>query len=298
MDSTQQQQALDDLANATKLLAEATALIQASDPPPPPPPPVVRTGLQKVQDWLGEKTVGVYIGVESHNWSQAQFSQAANTLKSWGADYALVKCGEGGMPVWYGGLDGVAAVRKAFADQGLGCAPYWYCLPNGGQAQIDACVTIAKLAGGIVLDCEDEFAGQDVALAALLNGICDVAPDACIIVTGYGSPITRFGPHGWPYHTLATSKIAAYQPQLYFGVWDVYHRAGAHAAIDWGMAQCAQAYGANMVFQPAINIQGVGLDAFQPAADYLKNWKASLCLWELTQGTAAILKALKTGISS
>lgn len=286
------------LQDVTAKLQDITAQVTPPPPPPPPPPspppPTEDPRLVALQAQIGADKVGVYTGIETFNDAPAAFAEIASTLQAYGADFALVKMGEGSA-TWHNG--DFASIRQAFFAHGLGCAPYWYCLPQGGQAQIDACIHLAQQFKLLILDCEDEYAGHDAELADLLNALAVAAPSALIIVSGYGDPITRFGPHGWPFHTVATAAKAVYQPQAYFGVWDVYNQHGVDAALQWCDNECAAAFGQAIVLQPAINVQGVkSLADFEAAGRYWKSFKASVVLWEYQQVTAQIVAAVKKGL--
>jgi hypothetical protein len=266
-------------------------------PPPSPAPTPVKPGLGRVQNWLGEKTVGVYFGTYTSEWRAPQFLQAAQTLKAWGADYGVVKFGidnEQSLE-WY---DGTAAdIRNAFISQGLGMSPYLYILPSQVQRGIEVGVKLAKLCEGIILDLEDEWAGHDSEIDALVRGIRSQCPDACIIVSGYGDPIYKFGAGQWPFHVVSQADIVdAYQPQWYFGVWDLYKTKGYLGAINWGSEQCASAFGESIVIQPAIQIQGVDPNDFEGCCQYLSRWHASVAIWEYEKCTASIIQACKKGM--
>lgn len=287
------QAALDLLQQTQGKIADIIA--QLTPAPPPPPPPAIDPRLAKLQAQIGAAKVGVYTGVYTANYSWAQFEGIAVDLKNKGADFALVKMGEGGQ-VWHGG--GFAGIRAQFVKHGLGCAAYWYCLPGGGQAQIDHCATLAQQVGMITLDVEDEYKGQGAALQALLDGVCNAAPDAVVIVTGYGDPIFAFG-NTFPHAVIRNSKITAYQPQAYFGVWSRYLRDGVHAALQWCDDECGLAYGQSIVLQPAINVQGVrSLLDFQEAGHFWRPFQASVVIWEYQQVTADIIAAVKRGLQA
>lgn len=268
----------------------------AAQPPPPPPPPPVDPRLVALQKQFGSDKVGVYTGVWTVNDSAAQFGDIATHLMSIGADFALVKMGQGAS-VWHG--DDFAAIRSAFLQRKLGCAPYWYCTPDGGQVQTDYCAKLAKDFGVLVLDIEDEYAHQDIAMQQLLNGVTNAAPDAVVIVSGYGNPSSHFGVGGWPDHTFATAKVTAYQGQFYFGVWTRYLQGSVAAALQWGVDDCFQAFGKGIILQPAINVQGVkSLADFTAAGAFWKPFKASVVIWEYQQVTADIIAAVKKGLQA
>jgi len=300
--------------DTTKLVDAQNAIQQVIDylntpvpvpipPPVPVPPPVVTPqpvpqpparGLPAIQAWLGTNTLGVYVGIESVSWRAPDFAPVAENLANMNVDYALVKFGERG-PEWYDGT--LADIKNEFFKRGVGMAPYLYCLPSNVADSIAIANHMCQVCGGVVLDCEDEWQGHDAELATLLNTIRANNPNACIILSGYGDPHFRFGDN-YPHHTIATSGIDGYQPQLYFGVWDVYKQSGWQAAIDWGMTDCGSVLGQNMVMQPAITCEGVDLAHFAPCATYLKRWHASMVLWEYQLVTPEIVAECKKGLAS
>lgn len=277
-----------------------------SSPPSPtaPAPAPIPIGLARVNRWIGTNKLGVYISpfqktniagkaVRSADWRATQFGAVARTLRLWGVDFMAVKFGEYGNE-WY---DGTApAIRQALFNVGMGMTPYYFNRPQTWQKDAAICIKLANLCGGIILDCEEQFKGQATALHNLVQTVRNGAPNACIIVTGYGAPVTAFGAGGWPFSAIKMAD--AYQPQTYMSVWSVYKRSGARAAIDWGMGQVAAEFqrgglGLDFCIQPCIDA-GINLDDLHLAAAYTKKWKASLMIWEaqgLTQQKTAMLKA-------
>lgn len=295
----------------TALQAAKDALLTYTPPPPPPvvvaapapPPPIITPppptplpprGIARVQAWLGSKTVGVYCGIEFVNDRAAQYdAQVAQPLAAMGADYAIVKCADGATE-WYDGT--VAAIRSVFFKRGIGFAPYMWCVPGNQNATIRIAIHLAQVCGGVIFDMEDAWAGQDVEMAAILNAVRAAVPTACLIVTGYGDPLTKFGPTGFPFHTIATSKIDAYQPQWYIGVWDVYTQSGYEAAIDWGDKQCGAAFGPNFPLQPAIGLTKLRSADIAPLAAYVARWGTSVAVWEFEAATREIVQTLKAAV--
>ena len=279
---------------------------QTTGPPSPPPTPAptgpVAPGLARVQQWLGAKTVGLYFGVETANWRVEQFGAVAAQLQSWGVDYAMVKLGGDVGIEWYDGQ--LPAIRQAFLQHGVGMAPFIYCNPGAVGGDIQIATHCANVCGGVVFDIEDGWGGKDGQLAALLSTTRQNCPDACLILTGYGDPRYHFGVFGFPHSTLRDALhnhvLDAYQPQWYFGVWDIHKQHGAIAAIDWGDQDVASIYGNDCVIQPAINCEGVALADFGAAAQYLKNWHAGVTIWEYQQVAAnpGIISECKKGLQS
>lgn len=304
-----QQQLATELTNIRDQLNTIISDAEAAPPPPPPPPVVVppppppspppvasppSRGLAAIQGWLGDKTVGIYIGIESQEWTPSQFDQAAANIKSWGGDYGIVKIGEGAGQ-WYNG--DIATLQQIFFRHGLGFAPYHYCLPGDSAANANIAAHAAKQCGGVILDIEDEFKGFDQDLATIFSGLRAQCPNEVIIMSGYGDPHYALG-DAYPHHTIATAPIDGYQPQWYIGVWDLYKSKGYLGAFSWGDRDIASVYGENVVLQPAISIQGIDPNDFEGMAAFLKNWHASLAIWEYQQCNAAIVGACKKGISS
>ena len=300
-----QQQALQSLTSQSQTLQTSISAILESlktlaTPPPTTLPANQNPSLARVQTWLGDKTVGVYFGTDTVTWRAPQFVGPAQEIKSWGADYGIVKFGADIGVEWYDGT--VADIRKSFTDTGLGMAPYLYVNPGQVTNAAQIALHLCSVCEGVILDIEDGWGGYDSQLRYLLDTLHRGAPDACVILTGYGDPLYRFGQQGFPHGVvkaaLAQGVLHAYQPQWYFGVWDVYKNSGWQAAIDWGDADVASAYGADAILQPAISIEGVHPSDFQPVAQYLKNWHAGIALWYKDQGTADIVHQLKAGLSS
>lgn len=256
--------------------------------------------LARVWQWLGRNKLGVYCGVYTSSWRAAQFKEYAQRFRNMGADFLCVKFGEWGVE-WYDGT--VADIRAACFSAGMGMAPYYFCRPQTWQRDAAICIHLAQVCGGVILDCEEQFTYAGAALHNLVQTIRNAVPGACIIVSGYGDPVTAFsngrGQGMWPFTSIMAAD--AYQPQLYFAVWSKYRQAGWQAALEWGLNQCGQEFtraGLGLMFpiQPAI-MTGINQDDYQPSAAFLKQWKASLVLWEARQVTPAIVAACKAGLN-
>ncbi len=78
----------------------------------------------------------LFTGVETEQWTTAQFVQAALWTKNAGLDSLIVKAAEGTLP-WHGGLAGFTAIRNAILQVGVGCLPYIYAYGDtfGGLTQ-------------------------------------------------------------------------------------------------------------------------------------------------------------------
>jgi len=76
-----------------------------------------------------------------------------------------------------------------------------------------------------------------------------------IVVTGYGDPITRFGPAGTGFPNAEMAAwIDAYSPQWYIGVYRRYHQSGVKAALDWGKDEVNQALPAGFPICPSVDV--------------------------------------------
>ena len=263
--------------------------------PPPPPVPAPLTGLQRMQRWVGAQAVGVYLGIETVDWSMNDFANRANQFRDMGVDVAYVKVGEYGTE-WYNG--NFAAIRQIFLDRGVGCAPYLFCRPETWRGDLAIAVKMARLTGGVVLDCEEQFVNQGASLYNIVNGTRRSAPDACIIVSGYGDPLYAFGPK-WPFDAIRDAD--AYQPQWYFGVWDAYKQHGYLGAIAWGDGQCADEFrrcglGDMFAIQPAVNVEGMDQADYQGIAETLRRFTAGIVIWEAQQINANIIQQCRHGM--
>jgi len=254
--------------------------------------------LARVQAQIKPNAVGVYFGIETAPWRADTF--VSDTLAHFGShlpDYVIVKCGEWGIE-WYDGT--FPAIRAGFLARGVGCAPYIFARPQTTSADQQLAAKLAREAGIVILDCEEQWANDLGALPAFVAGVRHGAGDApVIIVSGYGDPKTAVP--GWDFRCLVAAD--AYQPQWYFGVWDIYRTSGWQAAIDWGDGQVAQQMvaanlGADYPVQPALGLQGVNFADIEPASHYLANWKAGLSIWEFQICSPSALDAARTGLGS
>lgn len=114
--------------------------------------------------------VVLWTGVETVNWSLAQFSQASAFAHSLGIDTLCVKCQDGGT-VWYASQGGLAAVQHAVESQGCGFLPYAYLYGDKFgdlSGEIAGLKTLMALNGVVQADMEAEWDGQ-VGWAQTLN---------------------------------------------------------------------------------------------------------------------------------
>ncbi len=253
--------------------------------------------LARLQQWTGINTLQTYLGIETVTWNIADFQAAALQAKQKNIDVVYVKCGEWGIE-WYD--QQFAQIRQRFLDAGVGCVPYWFCRPQALAADMAACIRLATIAGGICLDCEEQWIGYGALLRQLVSGIRAALPDTVIIISGYGDPLTALGTN-WDFSAIADAD--AYQPQWYLGYWDVYHQSGWMTAIDWGDQQCATAFetsglGADFPINPAINLQGVALTDFWAIAQYLKHWRCGITLWEWQALSPRIAQIIRTALGA
>lgn len=289
--------AINNLMTAEELLKAQPPAPRPPAPPSPKPPPVKLVRLQK---WLGTNRLGVYFGIETNNWRAPDFHAAALKLRSWGVDYAAVKFGEWGIE-WY---DRTAPdIMAAFHAAGMGLVPFYFCRPQTWQADADICQHLANMAGGVKLDCEEQFINHGTELAGIVNTVRAKAPGACILVSGYGDPLTAFsdgrGGTAWSFDAIANAD--AYEPQTYLTYWDIYHRSGWAAGCDWSMQQCAKAFvqrglGLSYPIAPCISTP-LNAGDYTPVARYFRKWNAGLCLWEYQTVTKEIVAACKAGLA-
>lgn len=252
--------------------------------------------LARVQAWLGADKVGVYSGVYTAGWSLDQFAALANNYRVMGVDFAVVKLGEWGN-FWHGG--DVARIRQQFYNAGVGFAPYFFCRPQTWRADAQNAIAAARICGGVVLDCEEQFIGFANALANLVNTVRAAVPNACIIVSGYGDPAYALGGK-WP--MWAVRNADAYQPQTYFAYWtSIYRARGAVGSIDWGMSDtagqfAAQGLGTWFPIQPCIAVPLWNWADYQATGARMRRYIAALVLWESSKVNGPMIQALKAGL--
>ena len=126
------------------------------------------------------------------------------------------------------------------------------------------------------------------------------AGDLPIIVTGYGDPITRFGPAATAYPNAEMAVwMDAYSPQWYIGVYSRYKKGGVGAALDWGKDECRQALGADFPTCPSVDLScSYTPDGLFPLPDTrtmmetLRSYQAPIFVWEYGLMTAAHAESL------
>jgi len=251
--------------------------------------------LTRIQQWLGVKTLGIYVGTYTASWTLAQFEAKAVQFAAQGVDYAIIKVGEAGHE-WYNGT--FPAIRAVFLKHGVGCAPFYFNRPQYWQSDASICAKLANEAGGIILDCEEQFLNQSGPLRSLVDAVRAQAPDKCIVVTGYGDPTTALG-FGWDFSAIQNAD--GYQPQWYIGWWTPYKQGGWQYAIGWADGQCAQQFahfglGQDFPIQPAINVEGVNEADLKPLCQYLTAWKDGVAVWENNDINGQMIADMKAGL--
>lgn len=256
--------------------------------------------FNRVQAWLGRNTYNEYIGVESYTWTLQNFQHWIDTVTPNQPDSVFVKVGEWGHE-WYQSIGGFSAIRTLFTTRGIGSVPYVFCRPQTYTQDAEIAAKNALLAGGVCLDCEEQFLNNNTELYKLIGNTREIAGNGpVILVSGYGDPVTAVP--GWDFGALAPAD--AYQPQWYVGWWDVYHRLGWQHAIGWGDGQCAQAFaagklGTDFPIQPAINVEQVTWTDIYPMVQYLvRAWQLSVTLWEAQDITPAMRAIVRAACNS
>lgn len=253
--------------------------------------------LARVQAWLGKNTFAEYLGVETYQWSIAEFQHWIDTVSPDQPDVAYIKVGEYGQE-WYGGK--FPDIRKLFIDKGIGVAPYVFCRPQFLEKDLIIATNVAQLCGGVVLDCEEQWINNNSLLYLLIGRLRDmVGPSPVILITGYGDPVTAVPSFDFG----ALHPADGYQPQWYLGWWDIYHEKGYPKAITWGDGQCYQQFktsglGADFPIQPAMNVQGVAPGDIAPIVRYLLQWQTGVTVWEAQSIPATMRKVIKDACKS
>jgi hypothetical protein len=261
--------------------------------------PECKAKLAHLQTWLHPETLGVYVGIEDENVVNADY-QALMEKYAGKVDYLAIKCYEFGSKnngLW---MDLRQLANDANAAH-IGIAPYIFCHPDDPTLDIMRAVECAEMFGGVILDCEEQFIGHGTELYEIVHGVREAVPDAIILISGYGDPVTAFydghGGSSWPFDAIRDAD--GYQPQWYLGWWNVYIQGHNYQrAVQWGDAQCGVAfvqYGLTDSFpiSPAMNLVGLNGDDIGPLADYLRaNWQASVMVWEEQDITPEILTVL------
>lgn len=104
----------------------------------------------------------LFLGVETAQWSLADFQLAARSAKALGVSSLLVKVADG-TNVWYGDIGGWRQVLDTVSDVGLPAIAYTYCYGDtyrGLQGEISILLTIMQQRGIAIADMEAEYNGQ------------------------------------------------------------------------------------------------------------------------------------------
>ena len=128
--------------------------------------------------------VVLWLGVETVNWSLAQFSQASAFAHGLGVDTLCVKCQDGGT-VWYASQGGLAAVKQAVESHGCGFLPYAYLYGDKFgdlSGELAGLKTLMSLNGVVQADMEAEWNGQ-TGWAATMNSAMLPVPGLLSIST-------------------------------------------------------------------------------------------------------------------
>jgi hypothetical protein len=115
---------------------------------------------QRAQVAIGNS---LFIGVESANWSLAQFGQAAQWASAHGIDTLIVKVFDGPNE-WYGAIGGFAAIKKTIEARGVHAMPYGYMYGNASGSSLTAELAIVQkymnTFGWCMADIESEWNGH------------------------------------------------------------------------------------------------------------------------------------------
>ncbi|MBF6588910.1 MAG: hypothetical protein IVW57_00080 [Ktedonobacterales bacterium] len=215
---------------------------------------------------MAQKTVGMFLGAETVNWSLAQFTAAARLSKSLGCTEMAVKCADGSV-VWYASQGGLAAVRNACLAGGLDMLPYQYSYGNKFGAlgqEIAVCKQLMQLRpdGAAMVDMEVEWNGQ-VGWAQTWNAA--LAPVKGILyLTTWGNPATQ----GWSGVIAALrGRVNVWVPQEY----------------DTVLVNDEGQYPSGLAMQPALNLPEAWPgpnDPVQAARTAMSRGHDGVWLWE------------------
>ena len=285
--------------------AVAAGVLPASARVPPRTFPPPSPGLAAVTAVLSG--VGLYVGNEWFDWDDAARRFALARIRAWGFDFVCPKVGGYGR-TWYRDEAHLRGWAESARGIGLGLVPFLYTIPETGDQDARIAAQIARVTGIVSVDMEDEWGTntgggkpgyQGAAMAAFGARYRREAGGLPIIVTGYGDPLTRFGPAatGFPHAEMA-SWADAYSPQWYIGVFARYHKGGVQAALDWVRSECRQALGPDFPLCPSVGVESIYTpDGRLPLPDVLQlmtalraeNATSPVFVWEyglLTPGHA------------
>lgn len=253
------------------------------------------------------KGVGCYVGNQWLDWSESARRYAMAQVRSWGFDFICPKVGGYGM-TWYESPAQLAGWSDSARAIGLTFVPFIYSVPDTYASDARICAEMARTVGIAVVDMEDEWSAKEgsppgykgAEMAGFGRIYRDQAGALPIVVTGYGDPITRFGPagSGFPNAEMA-AWVDAYSPQWYIGVYSRYHKNGVKAALDWGKDECAQALGNGFPICPSVDLSCLWTpDRRMPLSDVIEMmrelapYNAPVFAWEYAQMTGPHAEAL------
>ena len=295
------------LATGTLPPASAQAALPTFTPPAAPQTIAQPRGLAAVVAALGSG-VGVYVGNDWADWDDAARQFAMAKIRAWGFDFVCPKVGGYGRTCYQdeAHLRGWAESARGI---GLGFVPFLYTIPETGDADARICAQMARTVGIACVDMEDEWGsaekgavpGYQGARMASFGRIYRAEAGALpIIVTGYGDPITRFGPAATAFPNAEMAAwMDVYSPQWYIGVYSRYKKGGVGAALDWGKAECRQALGTDFPTCPSVDLScSYTPDGLFPLADTrtmmetLRAYQAPIFVWEYGMMTPAHAESL------
>jgi hypothetical protein len=243
--------------------------------------------------------VGLYVGNEWYDWDSPARRFALAKIRAWGFDFVCPKVGGYGRTTYRDEAE-LRGWAEAAHGVGLGIIPFLYTIPDTAQADAQLAAQIAHITGIVCVDMEDEWGTHTAGPTAKYQGAAMAAFGASyraeagalpIIVTGYGDPLTRFGPvaTGFPHAELA-AWADAYSPQWYLGEFSRYHKNGVGDALAWVQGECRAALGAEFPICPSV---GVGSPYFpsglMPQSDIVQMMgavragDAPVFVWEYAQ---------------
>jgi len=284
---------------------------QAQTPTFTPPAPSLTAapprGLAAVVAAIGSG-VGVYVGNDWADWDEAARRFALAKIRAWGFDFVCPKVGGYGRTC-YKDEAHLRSWAEAAHGVGLGFVPFVYTIPETGDADARICAQMARAVGIACVDMEDEWGSHEkgavpgyrgTQMASFGRIYRQEAGALPIIVTGYGDPITRFGPAATAYPNAEMAAwMDAYSPQWYIGVYSRYKKGGVQAALDWGKSECHQALGAGFPTCPSVDLSSTYTpDGLFPLADTrtmmetLRSYQAPIFVWEYGLMTAGHAESL------
>ena len=292
---------------ASALPASAQTPLPTFTPPAPPQTIAPPHGLAAVVAAIGSG-VGVYVGNDWADWDDTARRFALAKVRAWGFDFICPKVGGYGRTC-YRDEAHLRSWTEAARGVGLGFVPFIYTIPETGDADARICAQMARTVGIACVDMEDEWGSAEKGTVPGYHGAemasfgriyRSEAGALPIIVTGYGDPITRFGPAATAYpNAEMTVWMDAYSPQWYIGVYSRYKKGGVKAALDWGKDECRQALGADFPTCPSVDLScSYTPDGLFPLADTrammesLRAYNAPIFVWEYGLMTPAHAESL------